>query len=143
MLTKLLFRGKHLPSRKVLITSSSKINPWVLRKWYNGNTIRHVTQWFKHLIQQLFNKCYFPAWFLMLSYITVILMARVLVLTEYIVFCGRNQEWIALTYTHCWMLGASALGRPRGMVWGGRREEGSGWGAHVYLWRIHFDVWRN
>jgi len=21
-----------------------------------------------------------------------------------------------------WMLGASALGRPRGMVWGGRRE---------------------
>ena len=25
-----------------------------------------------------------------------------------------------------WMLGASALGRPRGMVWGGRREEGSG-----------------
>ena len=31
------------------------------------------------------------------------------------------------------MLGASALGRPRGMVWGGRREEGSGWGAHIYL----------
>ena len=25
-----------------------------------------------------------------------------------------------------WMLGASALGRPRGMVWGGRREEGGG-----------------
>ena len=25
------------------------------------------------------------------------------------------------------MLGAGALGRPRGMVWGGRREEGSGW----------------
>ena len=40
-------------------------------------------------------------------------------------------------------LGASALGRPRGMVWGGRREEGSGWGAHVYLWRIHFDIWQN
>ena len=32
-----------------------------------------------------------------------------------------------------WMLGASALGRPRGMVWGGRREEGSGWGTHVCL----------
>ena len=29
-----------------------------------------------------------------------------------------------------WMLGAGALGRPRGMVWGGRREEGSGWGTH-------------
>ena len=43
-----------------------------------------------------------------------------------------------------WMLGAGALGRPRGMVWGGgRREEGSGWGAHVYLWRIHFDIWQN
>ena len=24
-------------------------------------------------------------------------------------------------------------GRPRGMGWGGRREEGSGGGAHVYL----------
>ena len=42
-----------------------------------------------------------------------------------------------------WMLGASALGLPRGMVWGGRREEGSGWGTHVYLWRIHFDIWQN
>ena len=42
-----------------------------------------------------------------------------------------------------WMLGASALGRTRGMVWGGRREEGSGWGTHVYLWRIHFDIWQN
>ena len=38
-----------------------------------------------------------------------------------------------------WMLGAGALGWPRGMVWGGRREEGSGWGTHVYLWQIHFD----
>ena len=42
-----------------------------------------------------------------------------------------------------WMLGAGALGRPRGMVWGGRKEEGSGWGAYVYLWRIRFDVWQN
>ena len=42
-----------------------------------------------------------------------------------------------------WMLGAGALGRPRGMVWGGRREEGSGWGTHVYLWRIHFDIFQN
>ena len=41
------------------------------------------------------------------------------------------------------MLGASALGQPGGMVWGGRREEGSGWGTHVYLWRIHFDIWQN
>ena len=42
-----------------------------------------------------------------------------------------------------WMLGAGALGRPRGRVWGGRREEGSGWGARVYLWWIHFHVWQN
>ena len=42
-----------------------------------------------------------------------------------------------------WMLGAGALGRPRGMVRGGRREEGSGWGTRVYLWQIHVDIWRN
>ena len=28
-----------------------------------------------------------------------------------------------------WMLGASALGRPRGMVWGGRRVQD---GEHMY-----------
>ena len=22
-------------------------------------------------------------------------------------------------------------------------EEGSGWGTHVCLWRIHFDIWQN
>ena len=38
-----------------------------------------------------------------------------------------------------WMLGAGVLGRPRGMVW----EEGSGWGTHVYLWQIHFDIRQN
>ena len=42
-----------------------------------------------------------------------------------------------------WMLGAGALGRPSGMVWGGRKEEGSGWGPRVCLWRIHFDIWQN
>ena len=41
------------------------------------------------------------------------------------------------------MLGAATLGQPRGMVWGGKREEGSGWGTHVYLWQIHFDIWQN
>ena len=29
------------------------------------------------------------------------------------------------------------------MVWGGRKEEGLGWGTHVYLWWIHLDVWQN
>ena len=76
--------------------------------------------------------------------------------------CGRGRGWDDLGVWHwnmnniiyetsCqsrfneryWMLGAGALGWPRGMVWGGRREEGSGWGARVYLWQIHFDVWQN
>ena len=26
---------------------------------------------------------------------------------------------------------------------GGGRRVGSGWGTHVYLWRIHFDIWQN
>ena len=42
-----------------------------------------------------------------------------------------------------WMLGAGALGQPRWMVWGRRREEGSGWGTHIYLWQIHFDIWKS
>ena len=42
-----------------------------------------------------------------------------------------------------WMLGAGALGESRGMVRGGRREEGSGWGTHVYLWHIHVDIGQN
>ena len=42
-----------------------------------------------------------------------------------------------------WMLGAGALGRPKGMVRGGTREEGSGWGTRVYLWWIHVDVWHS
>ena len=76
--------------------------------------------------------------------------------------CGRGRGWNDLGEWHWntyniiyetsrqsrfdawyWMLEAGALGWPRGMVWGGRREEGSGWGTHVYLWRIHFDIWQN
>ena len=41
------------------------------------------------------------------------------------------------------MLGAGALGGPRGMVRGGRWEGGSGWGTHVHPWQIHVDVWQN
>ena len=29
------------------------------------------------------------------------------------------------------------------MVWGGRRDEGSGWGTCVYLWWVHVDIWQN
>ena len=41
------------------------------------------------------------------------------------------------------MLGAGALGLPRGMVQGGRWEGGSGWGTRVHPWQIHVDVWQN
>ena len=34
------------------------------------------------------------------------------------------------------MLGAGALGQLRGIVWGGRREEGSGWETRVYSKKI-------
>ena len=57
-----------------------------------------------------------------------------------IMYETRRQSRFDARY---WMLGAGALGRPRGMEWGGRREEGSGWGTQVYLWRIHFDIWQN
>ena len=76
--------------------------------------------------------------------------------------CGRGRRWDDLGEWHwnmyntiyemsCqsrfdawyWMLGAGALGWPRGMVWRGSREEGSGWGTRVYLWRIHVDIWQN
>ena len=40
------------------------------------------------------------------------------------------------------MLGAGALGRPRGIEWGGRWEGGSGWGIHVNPWLIHVNVWQ-
>ena len=40
------------------------------------------------------------------------------------------------------VLGPGALGRPRGMGWGGRWEVGSGWGTHVNPWLIHVSVWQ-
>ena len=59
----------------------------------------------------------------------------------YIIICEMNhQSRFDAQYR---VLGAGVLGWPRGIVWGGRREEGSGWGTHVYLWRIHFDTWQN
>ena len=40
------------------------------------------------------------------------------------------------------VLGAGALGRPRGVGWGGRWEGGSGWGIHVNPWLSHVNVWQ-
>ena len=41
------------------------------------------------------------------------------------------------------VLRAGALGRLRGMGWGGRREWGKGRGTHVNPWLIHVNVWQN
>ena len=73
--------------------------------------------------------------------------------------CGRGRrqddlgEWHWNTYniiyemnrqsrcdTWYWILGAGALRWPRGMIRGGRRVGGSGWGTGVYLRWIHVDV---
>ena len=40
------------------------------------------------------------------------------------------------------VLGAGALGRPRGMGWGGRWEGSSGWGTHVNPWLIQVTIWQ-
>ena len=69
---------------------------------------------------------------------------------------GGYSEWIALkqVYYQGWnrspaqvgcmrqVLRAGALGRPRGMGWGGRWEGGLGWGTHVNPWLIHVNVWQ-
>ena len=40
------------------------------------------------------------------------------------------------------VLRAGAVGRPRGMGWGGRQEVGSAWGTHINPWLIHINVWQ-
>ena len=40
------------------------------------------------------------------------------------------------------VLGAGALGRPRGIGWRGRWEGGLGWGTHVNPWLMHVNVWQ-
>ena len=40
------------------------------------------------------------------------------------------------------VLRPGALGRPRGIIWRGRWERGSGWGTHVNSWLIHVNVWQ-
>ena len=55
------------------------------------------------------------------------------------------QVWNRSPVQVGWMrqvLGAGALGWPRGMGWGGRWEGGSGWGTHVNPWLIHVNVWQ-
>ena len=72
--------------------------------------------------------------------------------------CGRRQGWDVSREQHVYylvwnrspaqvgymrqVLGAGALGRPRGIRWRGRCEWGSGWGIHVNPWLIHVNVWQ-
>ena len=43
-----------------------------------------------------------------------------------IISCMKRVASPGSMHARYWMLGAGALGRPRGRVWGGRREEGGG-----------------
>ena len=58
-----------------------------------------------------------------------------------IIICEMNPQ----SRFDAWdrVLGAGALGWPRGMGWGGRWEGDSGWGTHVHPWWIHVNVWQN
>ena len=40
------------------------------------------------------------------------------------------------------VLGAGAMGRPRGIRWRRMWEGGSGWGIHVCPWLIHVNIWQ-
>ena len=57
-----------------------------------------------------------------------------------IIICEKDRQ----SRLDAWdrVLGASALGWPWGMGWGGRWEGGSRWGTHVHLWQIHVNVWQ-
>ena len=55
---------------------------------------------------------------------------------------GWNRPPVQVGYMRQ-VLRAGALGRPRGIGWGGRWEGGLGWGTHVNPWLIHVNVWQN
>ena len=54
----------------------------------------------------------------------------------------RSQEYGLSGGMHETGAQGGALGRHRGMGWGGRREGGPGWGTHVNPWLIHVNVWQ-
>jgi len=96
------------------------------------------------------------------SHLTCMQANRNICIEQSFGLCGRGRGWDNLEEWHWnmyniiyemshqsrfnaryWMLGDGVLGRLRGMVQGGRKEEGSGWGTRVYLWQIHVDIWQN
>ena len=60
---------------------------------------------------------------------------------EQVYYQGWNRSPAHVGYMRQ-VLRAGALGRPRGMGWGGRWEGWLGWGTHVNPWLIHIDVWQ-
>ena len=56
----------------------------------------------------------------------------------YIIICEMNRQ----SRFDAWymVLGAGAMGWPRGMVWEGRWVGCSGWGTHVHPWQIHVNT---
>ena len=61
--------------------------------------------------------------------------------SKHVYYLGWNRS---LAQVGCMrqVLGPGALGRPRGIRWRGRWEEGSGWGIHVTPWLILVNVWQ-
>ena len=57
---------------------------------------------------------------------------------------GHGQRIKRWKNRKCEILSAliGALGRPRGLGWGGRWKGVSGWGTHVNPWLIHVNVWQ-
>ena len=55
-----------------------------------------------------------------------------------VVFMYFAHISLARTQITCFYL-ISGMPNIRGLA----IKEGSGWGTHVYLWRIHFDIWQN
>ena len=55
---------------------------------------------------------------------------------------SRMKQITSPGWMHRQVLRAGALGRPRGIGWGGRQDGGSGWGTHVNPWLIHVNVWQ-
>ena len=61
--------------------------------------------------------------------------------SKYVYYLGWNRSPAQVGCMRQ-VLRAGALGRPRGIRWGGRREGGSRWGTHVNPWLIHVNVWQ-
>ena len=61
--------------------------------------------------------------------------------SKHVYYQGWNRSPAQVGYMSQ-VLGAGALGRPRGIRWRGRWERGSGWGIHVNPWLNHANVWQ-